>query len=392
MASPIELLPAELLDLITSRLPALDYAALRLASRRLHFTSHTEFLKRFFTTVSTFLDPTSLARLVDISSHQRFANSVRNLHIKSRGGAPGKGPPIYEDFRFIRDVATSKNAVSIVRPLSRVMESLPNLNSVRFYLLDQNIGYTRSIYKSDIVIFQAVCFQMILDAVIESNTQLQELSTLSGDVSLSSSCAIVPHQAFNLALPYLVSLGNAFATLKSMSLSINEWCSANSRVPGWENGISQFISTAPSLENLSLNLSKGYPVPKYSVPVIHSLAQSTRLPKLHTFQLYGGAFEELDLLDFMLNHKHSIRRISLPHVNNQDGSWKSILIAFRDSLDLEYLYVERPLENGNLLSFCIDPPARTVTLEIDTTPENQSRSMEKLLTEYISSVKRGLKN
>jgi hypothetical protein len=392
MASPIERLPAELLDLITSCLPAPDYAALRLASRRLRFTSHAEFLKRFFTTVSTFLDPPSLVRLIDMSSHQAFANSVHNLHIKSRGGAPEKGPPIYEDFQFIRDVATSKNAVSIVRPLSRAMESLPNLKSVRFYLLGQNIEYTRSIYKSDIVMFQATCFQMILDAVIGSNTQLQELSTLSGDLCLSSSCAIIPHQAFNLALPYLVSLGNAFVTMKSMSLSINDWCSANSRVPGWENGISQFISTACLLEDLSLNLGKGYPVPRYSVPVMRSLAQTTRLHKLRSFQLYGGAFEESDLLDFMLSHKRSIRRISLPHVNNQDGSWKSVLVAFRDSLDLEYLDVQRPMEHGNLLSFCIDPPARTVTLMIDTTLKNESRPMGEILTEYINSVKRGLKN
>lgn len=203
---------------------------------------------------------------------------------------------------------------------------------------------------------------------------------------------MIPHQAFNFALPYLVSLGNAFITMKSISLSINEWCSANSRMPGWENGISQFISTAPSLETLSLNLGKGYPEPRYSVPIIRSLAQTTRFPKLHTFQLYGGAFEELDLLDFVLNHKHSIRRISLPHVNNQDGYWKSILTAFRDSLDLEYLYVQRPMERGNLLSFCIDPPARTFTLMIDTTPEDESRSMEELLTQYISTVKRGLRN
>jgi hypothetical protein len=392
MASPIERLPAELVDMITSRLLAPDYAALRLTSRRLHFISHTEFLKRFFTTVSTFLDPTSLARLVDMSSHGMFANSVRGLHIKSRGGAPDKGPPIYDDFRFIRDIATNKNAVSIVRPLSRAMGSLPNLNSVRFYLHGQNIEYSRSIYKSDIVMFQASCFQMILDSIIQSNSQLHELSTFSGCVRLSSSCAIIPHQAFNFPLQYLVTLSDAFVNMKSMALSINEWCSANSRVPGWENGITQFISTTPSLENLSLNLGKGYPEPRYSVPIIRSLAETTRLPKLNTFQLYGGAFGEQDLLNFMLHHKHSIRRISLPHVNNHDGSWKSVLSAFRDSLDLEYLYVQRPMERGNLLSFCIEPPARIVTLEADTTPEDEHRPMDEILTEYISSVKRGLRN
>lgn len=356
MASPIEQLPVELMDMITSHLAIADCGALRLASRRLRSASLIDFFQRFFANVSTSITPASLSRLVDMSADKMLAKSVRTLHIKWAGGGLHETPPIHEDFQFVKDTANNKHLQSIISPLACALASFSNLDSIRFFLRGQRIGSIRSIYKSDIVNFQANCFKTILDAVIQSGIRLQGFSTLSAEDTVSFDCAIVPHQAFNLPLPYLVALGVAFANLKTLAISINEYCSAKSRVPGWENGISQFVSTAPSLEKLSLDLGKGYPEPFHSVAIIRSLAQSTLLPKLECFQLYGGAFEEQDLAAFTFRHMTSLRRLTLQRTRIARGSCKSLLAGFRDSLNLEYLEVEALMEGRTLLTLNPPPP------------------------------------
>lgn len=89
MASPIESLPQELLDMIIKAtdsknepvLNAEEFSNLRISSKTLEINVHDEFAKRFFTKRKHMLSRASLQCLLDISASPKFSSNVEEVNI-----------------------------------------------------------------------------------------------------------------------------------------------------------------------------------------------------------------------------------------------------------------------------------------------------------------------
>ncbi|KAF2477168.1 uncharacterized protein BDR25DRAFT_339166 [Lindgomyces ingoldianus] len=403
MASFIERLPAELLDLITANLEATPYGSFRLASRLLYLTTLPEFRRRFFSTIKSSLNSSSLTMLVELSQ-SHLAGTVKELCIQPRRRpklplAKTREKPFFRgksEFLKAQEIAKASkenaerelfddfmNGTSLelrVAPLSTALHGFFNLTLIRFYLIDSLAVQGQMFKKSSCIEFQSRCFRLILDAILTSGVKLEEFSMAEIDF-MRDSCAIVPHHAFKLPTPYLVTLSDAFHRLQSLNLCISATYNGTARLPGWEDGISQFISAASELESLSLHLDGPGAYSRFTLPIMDSLARSTILPKLKTFQIQGSMFHEHDLARFVLQHSATLSDVSLAYSRLQNGSWKSLLTTFRESLNLQRFSLIFPMQGDDRLTF---PDFDNMwCLYVDTTDQEEDRTMYDALTMAI---------
>ena len=112
-----------------------------------------------------------------------------------------------------------------------------------------------------------------------------------------------------------------------------------------------FISSAPELENLTVQFDCDTPMPPARLSDLvgdfswHSL-------RLAAFNMVSTTEEEL--MDFYERHAKTLREIRIESVHLDHGSWTSIFTRIRDTLSLEkatvcgYLTVEDPAETLDL--------------------------------------------
>lgn len=363
----MERLPVELVDIIVGFLPLPDRQTLRLVSKQLHSLTLVTFASDYFSQRSTTLGIPSLARLVELSARPRLAAAVKQLDVKLLN---------YEDYenlrkmdrvavypppkRFARvpqvkarDVAlecklldymrTHDDPNAVVHPLTRVLKGLPHLEAVRLRVNGLTLYGNPHINAEDNIFqdFLSACFKAVLDAVIRSGVKLHHLTTLKGHtVRPTSKSANLIYPAFTFASTYLISLQNAFTRLKVLRLSIRTNCNRNARVPGWENGVSHFISAAPALEQLTLCLQASDSEPWFRAAVVHSICHTVRLPCLKMLQLYGCVVDERDFVAFIKLHAVTMRHLSISDTELRSGKWISILSSFKQDLHLDYLRLQ----------------------------------------------------
>ncbi|KAF2713055.1 hypothetical protein K504DRAFT_128717 [Pleomassaria siparia CBS 279.74] len=348
MASYIEQLPVELIGLVISCLDSVDYGSLRLASKHIHSTTLDDFLRTFFAEFTTLLTPAALQRTVDVSSHELLAGSVRVLHITHRRMRVLHQFDSQEHQRnqsaaeVVERISQNLRPESVIGPLAYALRRCYNINSICFYL-EGCAKPNWLMNRRENIDFQSNCFKLILEAVVESGVQLQEFSTMGQD---DTQCATIPYFAFDFSIPFLHSLDTAFSNLCSLTIAINEGTIENPRVPGWANAISRFISTASSLESLTLIIEMWGPVPGCGVKIFHSLSQIPVLAQLRAVRINGGSFEEQDMATFALRHADSLRRIRLESNQMMSGTWKSLLATLRKSKSLEHVHLEDPKGGG----------------------------------------------
>jgi hypothetical protein len=367
MASPIERLPVELIDLIVAHLPLPDYGSLRSASHQLYNLTLSTFSTCYFKRRVTTLGVPSLNRLLESSAHPTFANSVTLLDVKllnhedyqnlrkiHRVGIyppPKRLPKVSqvknedisqesELFDYMRDHQDPK---AVIHPLGRAIKRFRNLRVVRLRVNGTWLYSSPCIMPEDEIYqaFLSACFKAILDAIIRSGVKLKEFGMVKGTTirPLTKSSNII-YPVFNLPFPALVSLQNAFSSLKTLRLSILTNYNGKARVPGWENGVSQFISAVPTLENLTLCLQATDGEPCYRAAVMRSVCRTVQLPALNWLQLYGCAVDELDLVTLIKTHASTLRRLFISDTDLQTGTWASVVGSFRENLDLEYIRLQ----------------------------------------------------
>ncbi|OAL52800.1 hypothetical protein IQ07DRAFT_341418 [Pyrenochaeta sp. DS3sAY3a] len=363
MVSPFERLPVEVFDIIALHFDLSSYCAIRLASQRLHLLSFSTFTKRHFSELSTTLGSASLDRLVSVSSQPYLCTVVTVLDVRLLNHRDykllttirrvGKYPPpkrfpqvtsvkpqhISQEATLYDDLCRAESSTCVVDRLARALAAFSNLRTMRFHARHpEPLGWHSSNMPEGDVLFRSECFRAVIDAVIKSEVQLTEFSMVKGKKKLrSSKNANLPHPAFQLPLPSLLALQHTFLNLETLVVSMTASHNEDARLPGWENGLSQLISTAPLIKHLALCLDRSHNISHYGAAVIRSITQSCHLSKLQTFRLANTSVHEEHLAAFFTTHAASLSKIILSDTKLLTGNWSSLWTSFDVLKELRYL-------------------------------------------------------
>ena len=363
MTSPFERLPAEVFDIIAACLDLPEYRTLRLTSQRLYLHSLSTFEKRYFTKLTTTLGSASLDRLCHVASHAHLSNLVTTLEIRLLNHRDYKDlaaiarigrlqPPkrftklscvrnedIAEDSTLYDDVLANRQAKCITERLTRGLRGFDSLKIIRFRAhQDEPLGWKSIPVPEGDDIFRSRCLRAVLDAIVKSSIALDMFSMgkEKGFVAFKK-CADVPYPALQLPVEYLQRLRASFETVEDMTLSIVSAHNGHHRLPGWENGLSRFLSSAPNLRHLTLSLDRKAQVSQYGARIMRSLSDSVQLESLESFYLCNTTVHESDLAKFVKTHAGTLQRINLTNVFLLTGNWLVLLAVFKGVQNLQTL-------------------------------------------------------
>ena len=355
MASPIERLPVELFDLCAAHLDLSAYQALRLTSHKLYSLTLSAFSKTHFSTLTTTLGAPSLDHLLAIANRKYLASAVtliditllnhHDYHVMSKIRRIGIFPPpkrfptltcvklehiVQESTLY--DEITGSNSTHIVQRLTRCLKAFCNLKIVRLRAQQSEPREWRSstIPEAD-QLFRAKCFQLVLDALINSRVKLDEFSLAKDkgrDSPSLTRCANLPYPALLLPVGCVHKLRKCFSSLKALTLSTIAAHNGPPRTPGWANDLGRMVAATPHLERLVISLDRKRQVSQYGAPVVHSLSLSVRLINLEVLQLHNSTSHAEDLVRLVRAHCLSLRKLAFVHVCLLSGSWNSLLTCF----------------------------------------------------------------
>lgn len=359
MTSPMESLPVELFDMIAAHLSLSEHQTLRLTSRRLHHLVHTKFVWLAFSEQSTTLGPSSLDRLIKVSSHQGFREAVKILHIRLLNQEEyeilntikrvGRFPPpkrfprtsgikdkhIFDEATTFDYVMKNEHPTRLYDGLTRVLKNLPRLKSVSFSAKTSAPSVWELGAEADHV-FRSRCFEAVTHAITHSRVKLDEFSMARRKRRrIFYKQADVSFVAFHLG-PQLQALQLCFSNLQSLTLSIITGYGAP-RPDGWTNRICGFIAAAPKLKNLTLSLDRIDRLSQYSCATVTCLAASCRLSYLEKFELVNCAAHGKDLIELIRAHSSSLRHIVVSNIRLVTSKWCLTLDAVKTCPQLKYL-------------------------------------------------------
>ncbi|KAF2634725.1 hypothetical protein P280DRAFT_232005 [Massarina eburnea CBS 473.64] len=429
MLSPIEQLPAELVDLITADFDLPEYQHFRLASRQTHHVTRPSFYRCYFARRTTTLAASSLDRLLAASACRHVAHHVSSLYIRiptrttisilrdiSRVGIypPPKRFPTITDVRWgdcSHEVVAFDQVMSgetndtngIIDQLSRAMRRFSNLKAVHIFYI-RHTGSYRDFMSSDPPAdsfkITSLSFKTIVAAVVKSGVHIEQLNTnepseINKASKAGKSVFILP-LALDLPADQFRALGPAFSSLRVLVLSLrfDPPVYRRDRQP-YQDYFSPFINCATALEELRLSIQNGFINPKSTTNkqvVTQSVARSVRLPRLKLFAVRHAVCLSADMLIFIKAHASSLRHLNMHDCCLPDGGWTTVLESFRE-LGLEYLRLSNlkyPL--GDVVPHFVLrwPTSRDGTLKrhivLDVRRKSERRSMDEMLTDCTSRM------
>jgi hypothetical protein len=363
MLSPIESLPVEVFDIITSELDLEDNKQLRLTCQRLVHLGLSSYAKRYFSTLTTTLGSPSLDRLVDISKHGYLRKVATEVNVKLLSSHDyyvmrsiqkvGIYPPpkrfktvtsvkmadIAGESTLSADLLESNNLQCITDRLTRVLKNLKNLTTIRVRAFDSEPDlWERMQVPACDQEFRSKCFEAVLHSIAQSGIQLEQFSMAKKPKkAYLRKAANVPIAALQLSPPLLSSLRHAFMKLHSLTLTTFAADHRIPRGPGWELAPHQVIACAPNLKHLVLSLDRAARVSNWSAIFIHHLAKSGRRPALESFHLLNSCVHEADLSKLVAAHADNIRELFLNNVRLLSGSWNSYWTSLKGVESLQYI-------------------------------------------------------
>lgn len=413
MAATLDRLPVELFDIIVADLDLPASCNLRVSSRQLRLLSFSTFSKRYFSILKTTLGSASLNRLVNIATHPHLSNVVTALEIRllshleyevltriSRAGVfpPPKRFPkvagvkpehINEEARLFNGISESDDLRCVVNRLTCALQGFDNLRIIRF-CASQGAAPTdsQSLISERDQGFRTRCFQAVLKAIIDSEIDLHEFSMAKRSKRASLSyCADLQHGALQLPHHTLQALQLRFVNLGTLTVSMSARHGHDSRVPGWENGLSNIIAVAPSIQNLVLSLDHNDLGTRYSATVIRSLALSCRLSGLAYFHLASCWTHVEDLAAFIVAHAQSLGRLVFNGVCLLSGSWCSLWTSCKELKGLQWLRISSLEEAGNPIRFRLRGKDRqNIRLNSQKTRRSMSDMLEELIAAYHTEI------
>jgi hypothetical protein len=415
MPAPMERLPVELIELVIRHFTLPEYQSLRLVSRRLYALTLSTFSGRYFAKRFTTLSKPSLERLAQASaSHLSQHVSLLDIQLLNRQeyqslreiSRIGIYPPpkrfqqvakvrprdVSREYALYDYMLSSDEPKDVIKILAQVLEQLPSVRGVRLRVNGESI-LSRTVThfhageeekEEEYSMFVQACFKAVIAAIVCSGVRLREFSVVKGGKIRSySKSANLIYPAFKFSFPLLLSLREAFGSLKTLRLTVRTDFHGNSRVPGWQNGISQFIASASALEELALCFLTVDKEAGFKASVMQSLASTLDLPRLKFLQLYGSVVDEQVLSSFVKAHSN-LRQMLFTDVRLLNGSWKTVLRVFRELPSLETLrlsFLQQSEDPQNIWWF--REKCRKSALILDTTDKKEERTMAAMLTEAL---------
>ncbi|KAG9201660.1 hypothetical protein G6514_005468 [Epicoccum nigrum] len=407
MTSPFERLPAEVFDIIAACLDLPEYQTLRLTSQRLHLLSLSTFNKKYFTKVITTLGSPSLDRLVNVANHSHLSRLVTTLEVRllnhrdykdlGKIARIGHFPPpkrfpkvscvrnqdIVQESTLCDDVLANRQAKCITERLTRGLQGLENLTTIRFqaHQTEPLDWKTIAVPEGD-EIFRSRCFRAVLDAVVKSGISFETFTMGKEKGHNLSKSANVPYPALQLPLEYLQRLRTPLSDLKSLTLSVVAAHNGHHRLPGWENGLGRLVSSAPHIAHLSLSLDRKAQVSQYGARILRSLSDALRLEHLESLHICNTTVHESDLAKLIKTHAETLQRINLINIVLLTGNWIVLLNTFKSVKDLQTLRLAHIEGVGSpMQSRQRDKERRKLTLDVD----RSERAMAEMLDEVIGT-------
>ena len=353
--SPFTQLPAELVDLVACHFRAEQFRHFRLTSRWLNQATWQQFKQRYLRTLNVSLERPRFNQFADLANSPELAAAVESLVMKVDSEVPARlaelkrsldstysenethAPRVAEFdlklFEFHKAALELQHPFATVSDISVALRGCIRLKSVRIAFYESD-GYVAPVYDRGYYLqYHATSFELLLNAIMESDLQLHSL-TMDGSLDP----CFTPLHVFRFSIPVLLRLNDRFRKLKILSLRIAAHFEGSGplKIPGWENGISQFISTAQALEELSLYIYVG----GQSVPIIRSIGESLFLPKLRSLLLKGCDADECSVSALLERHSQSIRSLTFADMGILDGTWKGLLRTIRDNMELDYWHID----------------------------------------------------
>lgn len=350
MSSPIERLPVEIFELVATNLSLPSYKTLRLSSRRLRLLVHATFTKEAFSELNTTLGSWSIDHLINVSSHPQLRDAVKAIHVRLLTQLDyetltsitrlGIFPPPkrfrrvsgVRDEHITHEAATydyitgSEHPQRLYDGLVQAFRGFPNLKVVRIRAKSYEPFQWRNNMPEGDQLFRARCFQAVLDAIIGSETKLEEFTmTKAGPNATPNKGVHLSCSGFKIPPQKRQALQDCFSHLQSLTVSVDASYSTDKRLPGWEHAVANFIATAPNLRNLTLSLGRDLCLSHHGIPVIRSLASSCRLRELEQFRLHNVALHGDDLAAFIRAHAGTLEKVVLSDIHLLCGDWSLML-------------------------------------------------------------------
>jgi hypothetical protein len=230
-------------------------------------------------------------------------------------------------------------------------------------------------------VFRSRCLRAVLDAVVKSGVELETFSMGKEKSSVSlSKCANVPYPALQLPVEYVQRLGSCFSNLESVTLSIISDHHRTHRLPGWENALSRFISSAPNLKHLTLSLDRKVQVSHHSARIVRSLSDSVYIEGLESLYLCNTTAHESDLAKLVKTHAAPLQRLNLANVCILTGNWLALLTSFKSVHNLSSLRLADIEGRSSPVQFRHREKERQ-KVTLDTT--KNERTMDQMLDDLI---------
>jgi hypothetical protein len=407
MTSPFERLPAEVFDIVAAYLDLPEYRTIRLTSQRLYLLGLPVFEKRFFTKLVTTLGSPSLDRLVHVANHAYLSKVVTILEIRllthrdykiltsiariGRSTPPKRfikvscvrNQDIAQESTLYDDVLANRQAKCITERLARGLSGLENLKAVRFrtHQPEPHGWKTIAVPEGDEV-FRSRCLRAVFDALVKGGIKLETFIMGKEQGASFRKCADVPYPALQLPVEYLQRLKLSLEGLEAMSLSIVSQHNGHHRLPGWENGLGRFISSASNLKHLTLSLDRKSQLSQYGARIVRSLSDSLHLEHLETFALHNTTFHESDVAKFIKTHAGTLQGMNFTNVCLLTGNWLVLLAAMKVAQNLQALRLAYIEGAGSPVQFRQrNKERRKVTLNAS----EDGLAMADLLDEFIGS-------
>lgn len=408
MSSAFEHLPLEVFDLVAYHLTLPAYQSLRLASRRLNSLSFSSFAKTYFSDLTNTLGSASLNRLVEVANHRHLAGAVKLLDVKilchrdyrnlTKIDRIGIYPPpkrfpkvpgirsqhISEECTLYDDVFSGAYPRCIVDRLVSCLRLFSNLSVIRFRAYhSEPFGWLSGAMPEGDQLFRAKCFQAVLDAILKSGIQLSEFSLAKGSRTTHlSKCANLPYPSIQLQLPSMAAMRHCFERLENLTITIVTAYNGDSRVPGWENSLSNILACAPELKSLTLCLDRKSRISHYSAAVVRSIALSCQLANLKTFHLLNCSLHQVDLTKFLASHATTLTYIVLADVHLLSGDWPNLWASLQEFNALNFLRLAS-LEGTKSPMIFTKNDKQKFRITLDA--EHSARSMHNLLDDLITA-------
>ncbi|OCK99802.1 uncharacterized protein K441DRAFT_626830 [Cenococcum geophilum 1.58] len=319
-------LPAELLVMIIDQLwedpsdygpsPSSSYTnpidsllinlrSVRLVCKGFREAASNIFEETYFQTRSVSLCRKSLLDLIKISESAKFSRHVCTLRIRA--------------IRFDRHLHENGLGVSL---LSKALKNLDG--TVRSVMMSVSCPNKLRDCRDEAKIMEATIY-----AICRSKIQLSHLTvnTNKPNVVMLPTDNLRSSHARNMQ--HLRSTRLEFLNSSSLDTEIHQILAHGS--------IDKFINAMPLLQELSIHFTSEI---WYRAPLSRILGTATQR-NLKTLRLCGFNAREIELVDFLIHHRNTLRSLELADFKLRNGQWRHVFSALHDRLSLEKLWFRR---------------------------------------------------